>query len=137
MTVEELKEKGGIYISNIEDGFLNYPYYMLEGTRAEVYNKVKALIEEEGYNHCYVDFYYGNLNDKEKAYVEERLSKEEISYIQSIIRKDVLFYPLNETLLEITLKLSLDEILFSTYYCCKSPITIWGNYNFTFPVFHL
>lgn len=136
MTVEELKEKGAIFIPNIEDGFLYYSHYLMEGSSEEITHKLEELIEENGYEHSYVDFYYGRLREEEQKRVEEVLSKEEIEFLKDITTANFIYFPLTRPLFMLTLKLSLLEILFSTYYFCKTPCTVWGNYNHVFPVFY-
>ena len=136
MKVEDIKRQGAIYFERIEDGFEQYSYYFLEGTKKEVCDRVRDIIENEGFENCYVDFYYNQLHAEEKRIVEQVLTKDEFDYIITNTSKESIFYPLTKRLLEITLKLSIDEILFSSFYCCKTPLTIWGNYNNKFPVFY-
>lgn len=136
MIVEELKEKGAIYIPNIEDGFLYYSHYLMEGSSEEITHQLEELIKENGYEHSYVDFYYGRLTEEERKRVEAVLSKEELEFLNNLNTTDSIYFPLSDSLFKLTLKLSLSELLFSTYYFCKTPCTVWGNYNYVFPVFY-
>lgn len=136
MIVEELKEKGAIYIPNIEDGFLYYSHYLMEGSSEEITHQLEELIKENGYEHSYVDFYYGRLTEEERKRVEAVLSKEELEFLNNLNTADSIYFPLSDSLFKLTLKLSLSELLFSTYYFCKTPCTVWGNYNHVFPVFY-
>lgn len=135
MTEDNLKNKGAILIPTVEYGFENYDYYYIEGSSLEISQKVKELVLENGYEHSYVDFYYGRLKEEEKQILDTHLTKEEIECIKTLDTKSCIYFPLDEKLLELTLKLSLSELLFSTYYFCKTPCTVWGNYNHVFPVF--
>lgn len=136
MLLETLLEKGAIWFERIEEGFNLYPYYLMEGSEDELYKKLKVLVEKNGYENSYVDFYYGRLTEDAKELVRNALTKEEVAYLDSLdLNHDTIYFPLNETLLEITAKLSVQEVLFSTYYFCKYPCTVWGNYNRKFPVF--
>lgn len=136
MTEDNLKSKGAILIPTVEYGFENYNYYYIEGSSLEISQKVKELVLENGYEHSYVDFYYGRLKEEEREVLDNHLTKEEIEFIKTLDTKNCIYFPLNEKLLELTLKLSLSELLFSTYYFCKTPCTVWGNYNHVFPVFY-
>lgn len=136
MTEDNLRSKGAILIPTVEYGFENYDYYYIEGSSLEVSQKIKELVLENGYEHSYVDFYYGRLKEEEKRILDNHLTKEELEFINTLDTKNCIYFPLNEKLLELTLKLSLSELLFSTYYFTKTPCTVWGNYNHVFPVFY-
>jgi hypothetical protein len=45
------------------------------------------------------------------------------------------YLELNDKIVELMLKLSTREILFTTMFYRERPITIWGNYDMAFPVF--
>ena len=64
------------------------------------------------------------LNESETKLVESlKLSSEDI------------FIRLNSELLEILLKLTSNEILFSSFYFAKYPCLVWGNYGHRYPIF--
>lgn len=135
MLVNELIKKGALYFSDINVGFEEYNHEFIEGSREELYHMLQSKVEENGYENSYVDFYYNKLDEEARSKVDSSLTKEEIDYVLRIV-DDSLYYPLDETLLAITFKLSADEILFSSFYFCKVPSTIWGNYGLRWPVFY-
>ncbi len=136
MLLKTMLEKGAIWFERIEEGLDNYSYYYLEGTEEELLQEIKDLVIKNDYENSFVDFYYGRLNIEEKEIVQKALTKDEIDYIYTLNLEDNIYFPLDEKLLTITVKLSAREILFSTFYFCKTPCTVWGNYNKKFPVFY-
>jgi len=136
MLLKSMIQKGAIWFERIEEGLDNYPYYYLEGTEEELLQEIKDLLIKNGNDNSFVDFYYGRLSLEEKEKVQSSLTKDEIDYIYTLDFKDNIYFPLDDKLLAITVKLSAREILFSTFYFCKTPCTVWGNYNRKFPVFY-
>ena len=136
MLLKTMLEKGAIWFERIEEGLDNYSYFYLEGTEEELLQEIKDLVIKNDYENSFVDFYYGRLSLDEKEIVQKALTKDEIDYIYTLNLEDNIYFPLDEKLLTITVKLSAREILFSTFYFCKTPCTVWGNYNKKFPVFY-
>lgn len=136
MLLKTMIQKGAIWFERIEEGLDNYPYYFIEGTEEELLQKIKDLVIKNSYENSFVDFYYGRLSLEEKEIVQKALTKDEIDYIYTLNLDDNIYFPLDDRLLTITVKLSAREILFSTFYFCKIPCTVWGNYNNKFPVFY-
>lgn len=137
MLLETMKQKGAIWFERIEEGLDNYPYYYLEGDEERLLQELKELAIKNGYENSFVDFYYGKLSLDEKEIVQKVLTKDEIDYIYTLNLNDNIYFRLDEKLLSITVKLSAREILFSTFYFCKYPCTVWGNYSNKFPVFYI
>lgn len=136
ISLEQLKNKNVIYIKNIQDGFDKYPNIILEGTEEKVNNAIRKLFSKNGLENSYGDFYYGRLDEESKNKVKSALNEEEIYLIESLqLGKEDIFLRLDSELLEILLKLTSNEILFSTFYFTKYPCTVWGNYNKKYPVF--
>lgn len=136
ITLEELKDNGIIYIENIQRGFNKYPNLMLEGSEEYVNNAIKQLVAANGIENSYADFYYGRLDEDEKNKVKEALNEKENIIVESLqLSKDDIFLKLNVELLEIFLKLTANEVLFSTFYFTKYPTLVWGNYGRRYPVF--
>lgn len=136
MILKTMIQKGAIWFERIEEGLDSYPYYFIEGTEEELLKEIKDLVIKNGYDNSFVDFYYGKLSLEEKEIVQKVLTKDEIDYIYTLNFEDTIYFPLDDKLLTITVKLSAREILFSTFYFCKTPCTVWGNYNKKFPVFY-
>ncbi|ERK31139.1 hypothetical protein [Clostridium intestinale] len=136
INLEEFKKLNSIYLDNILDGFNNYPNITIEGTEEDVNNAIKSLVDANGFENSYGDFYYGRIDEEAKNKVKASLKEEEIALIQSLelVREDI-FLRLTPELLEILLKLTAKEVLFSTFYFTKYPCLIWGNYGRKYPVF--
>lgn len=136
MNLEEFKNINVIYIENIQDGFNKYPNLILEGTEEYINNAIKQLININGLENSYADFYYARLDQEGKNIVKAALDEKEIMVIESLqLSSDKIFLGLNPELLEILLKLTANEILFSSFYFVKYPCVIWGNYGKRYPVF--
>ena len=136
LTLEELKHKGCIYINRIEEGFGDYDFTILEGSPEELREYVESLIEENGWENAYADFYYGTLSAGEKEAVKAVLSKEQKDWIEAMdtLEKGI-YFPLERELFEIIFFLSVTETLFSTFYFSKYPCTVWSSYDHKFVVF--
>ncbi|MDS0528440.1 hypothetical protein NNC19_22380 [Clostridium sp. SHJSY1] len=136
ISLEELKSKNIIYINNIQEGFNKYPNCIIEGTEDYVNNFIRKLVKINGLENSYGDFYYGRLKETEKDKIKAVLDENEVNFIESIkLGKDDTFVRLNYELLEILLKLTAKEILFSSFYFTKYPSLIWGNYETKYPMF--
>ena len=134
--LEELKKENVIYIENIQEGFSKYPNTMLEGTEEYVNNAIRQLFNVNGLENSYADFYYGRLDKEAKNIVKSALDKKEIMVIESLnLSAEDIFVRLNPELLEILLKLTVNEVLFSSFYFAKYPCVVWGNYGKRYPVF--
>ncbi|WP_455714975.1 hypothetical protein [Anaerosporobacter sp.] len=134
---KELVEEGAIYFERIEEGFRQYQCKVIEGTEAELKNMVRALWEDNGKDHAYVDWYYGTLLPEEQERIRNVLSitgREALKHYEKC--KELLFLPLTEELFELTMEFNLTESLFCTYYFCKQPCTVWGNYDNKFQCFY-
>lgn len=134
--LSELLKRGAIYLNRIEEGFDTYQVDSIEGTEEELYHILLSLYQQNGECDSFVDFYYFRLSESERLEVVKSLSQEEVDYITTLENgKESVFYPLDEMLLGITAKLTAREILFSTFYFTKQPMTVWGNYGHKYPVF--
>lgn len=64
------------------------------------------------------------------------LDEKEIMVIESLqLSAEDIFVRLNSELLEILLKLTVNEVLFSSFYFTKYPCVVWGNYGERYRVF--
>ncbi|WP_143452738.1 hypothetical protein [Konateibacter massiliensis] len=136
ITKEQLIFLGGIYFDSIQEGFELYEHSMLEGTEEELLTEIKRLRDSNGMEYSYADFYYGSLNQEERDRVKSGLSASSLSVLEKYeVLQDMVFLSLEDELLHLTAELNAKEILFSTYYFCKHPCTVWGNYNRKYPVF--
>lgn len=132
--LQEIIRRQGIYLENINIGFSDYENLILSGNAGnlkEFMHKALSLNENE----AYADFYYSRLTEKEKKDFEDALTVSEKLYFQEFKDRHEIYYPLNHELLEFLLGITIREVLFSTFYFCKVPATVWGNYDLKFPMF--
>lgn len=136
INLEELKKKNIIYLDKVQDGFNKYPNIILEGTEDEVNKGIRDIVKANGLENSYADFYYGRLDEEAKNNVKAALDEKEIALIESLkLSENEIFIRLNSELLEILLKLTANEVLFSSFYFAKYPCIVWGNYDKKYPVF--
>lgn len=138
MTGEELKAKGAIYFSKIDEGFSNYKSVTLKMDAAKAQKHFRSLRKEYGADNCFADFYYFNLDPDAQEMVRELLTPEDTAYLELIRPLDnvsgELIFPLDEKLLKIIVKLNAEEMLFSTIFFLngkngRARTTWWGNYD--------
>lgn len=138
ITLKEIKNLGGLYIENIQEGFEQYSCSYLEGSKDEIQKELIRLQGQNGIGYSFVDFYYGRLNKNEKEKLKYNLEAPYLDILQKYeALNDVTYLLLEKDILFLTAELNAKEILFSTYYFCKYPCTIWGNYNLKYPVFKM
>lgn len=136
INLKELEKENIIYIKNIQDGFNKYPNTMFEGTEEQVNSAIRKLVNLNGFENSYADFYYGRLDKEAKNKVKAELYEKEIMVIESLeLSAEDIFLRLNSEILEILLKLTVKEVLFSSFYFAKYPCVVWGNYGKRYPVF--
>ena len=126
---EVFSKREFIFISNILDGINNYKHICFSGD----YNKIKTyimnLVKES--REAFFDFYYPNLLTEDKNKFLQDINYNEIIKEFGIC-KDKIYFNINGLdthILKFIIKISFDEILFSTFYFKEPNITIWTNYN--------
>lgn len=125
-----LVNEGAIYFERIDEGFRNYGNKMLEGNKEELKNTINSLWQDNGEDSAYVDWYYSTLQLEEKERICSVLTIESRNILSKYEAwKDFMFLPLNQELFNLTMELNQKEALFCTYYFCKLPCTVWGNYD--------
>lgn len=134
ITEKDIIEKGGIYFSKIEEGFDSYQVTHIQGEDA-IHRFLEEQMNKNGFEHSFVDFYYGRLDMESKYKVKSILSEEEIAYINTLPYHETIYFPLDPILFQIVYRLSISDMLFSTFYFTDYPMTIWSNYNQNWPVF--
>lgn len=135
-SINEIKSNGCIFIENLNDGFNNRKHYFIGGEESDLKDFLLIKIKENKQDNSYIDFYYYRLNDEEKENANSVLSDFEIEYLKNQnYNSDNIFFKLNPIIFEIAFKLSISEMLFSTFYFSEEPCTIWSNYNKQFIVF--
>lgn len=133
--IEEIKKKGGIVINNITEGFEKYDYEILKNTSEEYIKLILELLKLNGDENSYCDFYYNKLSDEEKRCFTESLNKNEIAVFGKMQLGKGVYYRLTQDIVPLLVGISVREILFSSFYFCKFPCTIWGNYDKKFVMF--
>lgn len=139
ISYEALKNKGAINFSNIEEGFNKYKSNILSGSEEAIEKFLYEAIKLNGIENTFVDFYYETLEEKSKKRVFEMLDEEGRALLTKFIKgnnsKDV-YYNITLESIPLICELNFKEILFSTFYFTKVPLTIWGNYERRFPCFY-
>ena len=102
MTLEQLKEKGGIYFDRIQQGMslYNWESKFLSPKMAEDY--LRKLWIENGPEDSFVDCYYPFLEEESQEMVLSVLTKDQQEYLINLAEgKRDLLVPLSEELLKI------------------------------------
>ncbi len=138
MTISELIAKGAIYFDNIAEGFRNYREITLEMDEIQAAVRFRKLLEKNGNDCSFVDFYYFKIDDIARNRIKKYLNLDEITYLESIKPENPetdFIFPLTTELIDIIVKLNASEMMFSTVYFTKERSTWWGNYEKKYAVF--
>lgn len=136
LSLEELKGNGCPFVERVELGFQDYKNRQICGSEKELYDYLKQTILENGWENSFVDFYYGRLSEEQKVKAHSVLDKKSIEYLERLyLRPEQIYFYMTEDLFEISFRLSVTEMLFSTYYFAKYPAAVWSNYNHSLLVF--
>ncbi|MBS5937476.1 hypothetical protein E5347_05180 [Clostridium sartagoforme] len=145
LSKNEFKSSGFIYFSNILDGFDKYEYIQLS-PMTSIYEEVeKSYIKfiEKLFNinnkKLVIDFYKNRLDNNSIKYIEDRLKDEEKLLLHRLMscgdNEDIFFEITDISYIPLLTKLNLKELFFVTFYFDKANFTLWGNYNYKFPLF--
>lgn len=151
MSIEVLKRKDferiiKIKFNNILDGLDRYEHIELsssKNSRVDIESEFINIIESffalnDG--KLIIDFYKQNLNEESIEYIKKNLDIEDIKVFDELFDfcdNENIYYSINsKKYLSLLVKLNTRELFFTTFYFYKYPITIWGNYNFKFPIFY-
>jgi hypothetical protein len=132
---EDLADKPAILINNVEEGFENYEYLVLQGEKEAFEQFLTQVMVLNGTADSYADFYYARLDENEKEYFHKALSKENRSFLLKGTWSEGIYYSLDSRLLQFLLEITANELLFCTFYFTRYACTVWGNYGLQFPVF--
>lgn len=129
-TLENLKKRGALCPARVEDGFAQYKNMILEGHGQQLRLFLEEQVQENGWQDSWVDFYYGTLSEAEREKARSVLTEEQKSWLdgQEIGKQD-LYFQMDAVLFEITYRLSITGMLFSTYYFTKVPCTVWSSFD--------
>ncbi|QHQ59466.1 hypothetical protein Ana3638_00520 [Anaerocolumna sedimenticola] len=135
ITEKELLNKNAVLLKNVEEGFANREYFILKGDRKGFKAFMHKALNRNGEAEVYADFYYPNLSIEQRNGFLKALSKENLDIFKKYNWPDKIYIGLNSELLDFLLDITMDELLFCSFYFTRFPCTVWGNYNLTFPVF--
>ncbi|GAA0179813.1 hypothetical protein SH2C18_26230 [Clostridium sediminicola] len=162
ITIEEFNSIKKISITNIQEGFNNYTHGILdvhdsslsineqdESSRL-IYNNnlkyenrfinfMKKIYTINKKKPIIVDFYLNNIDNEGILRVLSHLEHDDkltfINHVRNIKTHSVYFLIEDKELIPFMTRLSTRELHFCTFHFTEKPITIWGNYNLSFPVF--
>lgn len=143
---KEFKEEVDIYFESIIEGFDKYKNLLLLPKETND----SSLVEEnyigfvrDLYNlndkKLVIDFYISNLDNIEYKCLYDSLDindKEILKIIKNKNYTSKYFKVIEENIIDFLVKLCTREKFFVTFYFTKKPLTIWGNYNYKFPIFY-
>ncbi len=144
---DEFKNKIKIRFNNILDGFDRYSNGLLEynGDNDSFQIKEECFINffnealELNNGKVIIDLYIKNLENESLARLLESLDERDknilIDNINNSKIKSVYFELDNKDLMSFITRLNTRELFFCTIYFMEKPMTIWGNYNLSFPMF--
>lgn len=162
ITIEEFNSIKKISMTNILQGFDNYTNGILDvhdrslslpeideaSHSVEKYNLkyedrfinfIKKIYTVNKEKPIMIDFYINNIDDEGFLRVLSHLDYDDkltfINHIRNIKTESVYFLLEYEELIPFITRLSTRELHFCTLHFTDKPITIWGNYNLSFPVF--
>ncbi len=135
-----------IRFNNILEGLDNYDNIELSSLKNR-----KKDIEEDFINilesffdlnegKLIIDFYKKNLNEESINYIKSNLDIGDLEIFNELINEcdneNIYYFIESKKYISLLIKLNTRELFFTTFYFYKYPLTIWGNYNFKFPMFY-
>lgn len=145
LSKNEFKNSGFIYFSNILDGFDKYEFIQLSPTKSKYKDVEESYIRfienlfNINNNKVVIDFYKNRLNDNSIKHIEDSLKDEDKMLLHRLIScgedEDIFFEITDISYIPLLTKLNLKELFFVTFYFDKAKFTLWGNYNYNFPLF--
>ena len=138
MKKEDLLRAGCMVPDTLQEAMRSGRQEMAEGDKEALETYVCRLLEENGRENTYFDFYFGTLSREEQSRAETVLSSEQVRFLHEYglpdNREDV-YFSFEESLFAIALRLSVTQMLFSTFYFPMLRKTVWSSYEGKFIVF--
>lgn len=142
---EEFKDKASIRVNNILEGFDRYNSGLLEYKDEENFSeKEKAFINffydalRVNNGKAIIDLYIKELSDEDKEMLLNSLDEKDRELLKNSIEgekiKSVYFEIESKEIISLITRLNTRELFFCTVYFIEKPMTIWGNYGFSFPM---
>lgn len=138
MKKEELIKEGCMVPDTLQEAMRLGRQEMVEGDGETLREYIYRLLEENGRDNTYFDFYYGTLSREEQKKAETALSQEETAYLYGLtlpVKREDVYFRYEESLFSIAVTLSVSEMLFSTFYFPVLRKTVWSNYQGSFLLF--
>lgn len=140
----DFKDKVNIRFNNITEGISRFENKVLEADNSCDFEQCIIVFLEEavrlnGVENSYVDFYFNVLEEDSKIRFKELLNYEDKEFMKKFEYENSesgIYYNLTVESIPFIVRITTKEILFSTIYFAKEPLTIWGNYDKKFPVFY-
>lgn len=143
---KEFQNKVDIRFSNISEGFNKFHNGVLEKkallnreeSEERIFRFFERILELNGEENSFIDFYYLRLGEEDKQRLKEMVSADDriiLNDVERELKGDGIYFRLSKEILPFIVRLCTREVLFSTFYFTKIPCTIWGNYNMEFPCF--
>ncbi|MDD6793914.1 MAG: hypothetical protein PUE01_00655 [Clostridiaceae bacterium] len=142
ISTKEFKENVSIRFNNILEGLDNYLNFEINAK--DLKNGEESIINfitevfELNQNEAFVDLYLNNLDEEAQNNLLKICCKEDRNIVKEHINlwhKEPYYKLTEKSLIPFLVRLNTNEAFFVTFYFTKKPITIWGNYNKTFPCF--
>lgn len=137
LDINSFKKLNFIWFDNIKYGFENFSHICFT---SDFYNFKKYIYHviniTEGDK--FFDFYFANLDKTSKNTVLDYFIKNNFNLYKKIqFNEGEIYYNISDfnEELDFILKISFEEVLFSTFYFNKPQITIWTNYDKKFILF--
>lgn len=144
MKIRGLCEKNVIYFDNIGYGLRNYENEVITLDETEAYEFFSEKMQIYGKENAFVDFYFFTLETEAQEKIMQVLTEKELAYLEEMrpLRTETqLIFHLEDTLLQMIVKLNARELLFSTIYFQGveelPPETYWGNYKKEYVKFYV
>lgn len=150
MTKRELIERGCLVPDTLAEARNEYSCEVVSGTEKELKDWLNGMVEENGIENTYLDFYYWALTPEEQQRVRQLLTEPERSFVENFVMeeekceesnkgsnkersgegdKKQVYFRYEPELFDLAFRLSVREYLFSSFYFSKTRITVWGNYE--------
>ena len=130
MKKEDLLRAGCMVPDTLQEAMRSGRQEMAEGDEEALETYVCHLLEENGRENTYFDFYFGTLSQEEQRRAEMVLSSEQVRFLHESdlpdSREDV-YFPFEESLFAIALRFSVTQMLFSTVFCPMLRAADWSS----------
>lgn len=132
---QQILDQGGIFIDRLPDGFDQYPSCILTNSEIGYQKLLLKMLELNGEDHSYFDFYFSQLEPHAKEGLGGELDSKMRGMLDQIDWEAGIYFPLDPEVLAVVNHITAKAYLFSTFYFTKFPCVVWGNYDLRYPIF--